>query len=366
VRVYIHICILTYKHTHTHTNRFTLKEGTVKKHPYTPEQSDKWTRDSRLHRENMMTKRAIETGEIMVIVEVVALSGILRSARGDFNKRFDGETLEFPLQLAAERPTQVDKRFEERSAASANDEFPLGTEVLVLQKPLTGTLARVVAHVNERLVEVEMELTPRVRPEQDFFGQRLIISKEPESWMMQQQLAMMLRVPPFIVSKITSSLRVRGGMDVGLNIKFEKKGFSMVGYARKDRETNQWEFSSDALQLLSEYKKLFPLIFANLGKCSDSREGVDPKELLPGVGDTAQYLQDVQDFLRKHPYARLPLMPLSGQVCMWTLMCVYVYMYHVRVCMYLCLYTYIIHIRIYVYNIYIYIYTHIHTVQALP
>jgi hypothetical protein len=301
------------------TCRIVQREGQVKKQPHTPEQADKWTRDARLGRETLMSKRAVDVGDTNVVVEVVFLSGISRSARGDLTKCFEGETLPFPLQLAAERPTQIDKRFDERCAQDASVEFPLGTEVLLMQKPLTGTLARVVAHVNERIVEVEMELTPKVRPEQEFFGQRLVISKD-DAWISPQQAAMLLKVPPFILSKMTSSVRVRGGMDIGLNIKFDKKGFCMVGYARKDVETNQWEYSGDALHLLIDYKKQFPEIFANIGKCSDSREGVDPKELLPAVEDREKYLQNVKDFLKRHPYARLPLMAINGKVCMYVCM----------------------------------------------
>lgn len=171
---YLSECVV--KSVSDKTCRIFMREGKVNSSAHSPEQSDKWVKDGKMEREGLLTKKGIDVGDIHVVIEVVTLSGMIRTARGDSMKQFEGQTVRFPLQLAAENPSQKDARHEEKGAAAIQDDFPIGSEVLVMQKPLTGTLAKVVGHVSDRLIEVEMELTPKVRPEQDFFGQRVASS----------------------------------------------------------------------------------------------------------------------------------------------------------------------------------------------
>jgi 5'-3' exoribonuclease 1 len=62
------------------------------------------------------------------------------------------------------------------------------------------------------------------------------------------------------LSKITSSFMVIMGdgakINLGLSLKFEAKSLKVIDYSRK--EGRHWEFSRKAVELIREYKVLFP------------------------------------------------------------------------------------------------------------
>jgi hypothetical protein len=76
-----------------------------------------------------------------------------------------------------------------------------------------------------------------VRPEEEFFGARIVAADEDsEAWFSTGQIASALRVAPMVVAKLSGSVRIKDGKDLGLGFKFEKKNFCMPGYARRDRD----------------------------------------------------------------------------------------------------------------------------------
>jgi len=44
--------------------------------------------------------------------------------------------------------------------------------------------------------------------------------------------------------------------DIGLNVKFERRGMYTSGYARKSRQSGSWQYSSECLALLLAYKEV--------------------------------------------------------------------------------------------------------------
>ena len=114
------------------------------------------------------------------------------------------------------------------------------------------------------------------------------------------------------IAKLSSSVRINEGKDLGLGFKFEKKNFCMPGYARRDAD-GKWELSPLALAAFKEYHAKFPLIFSGLTKVQDARE-LNPKQLVAGVEDPDKYVQEALDWIKKHDLSRLPLLPGDSQV----------------------------------------------------
>ena len=134
------------------------------------------------------------------------------------------------------QPTENDPRFIERDALKPEELFPLGVKVMSMRVPLKGSIGTVVGH-SGATISVEFALTPQVRAEEEFFGSRLVaIEREQEVWLATGQIASALRVSPMVIAKLSSSVRIKDGKDLGLGFKFEKKNFCMPGYARRDSE----------------------------------------------------------------------------------------------------------------------------------
>jgi hypothetical protein len=71
-------------------------------------------------------------------------------------------------------------------------------------------------------------------------------------------------------------------LDLGLNIKFQKKGLQKAGYARRIGD-GDWELSEDAVRLIALYRETWPQVFRALesaGRGSSDRLKVD--EIFPG------------------------------------------------------------------------------------
>ena len=73
------------------------------------------------------------------------------------------------------------------------------------------------------------------------------------------------------LSKVMSSFMVLTSdgskSNLGLSLKFEAKGLKVIEYSRKDGRF--WEFSEKAIQLLHEYKTLYPEVFRVLDRGGD-------------------------------------------------------------------------------------------------
>jgi hypothetical protein len=78
---------------------------------------------------------------------------------------------------------------------------------------------------------------------------------ESEEYMPAWKAARSLGLSLLTLARLTSSVKIKtssvGSIDVGLNLKFEKRGIKSVGFARKS--TKGWEYSSKAVKLISDF-----------------------------------------------------------------------------------------------------------------
>eukprot|EP00960_Hanusia_phi_P053800 762462-Hanusia_phi.AAC.3 len=133
------------------------------------------------------------------------------------------------------------------------------------------------------------------------------------AWFDIQQVSRALRISGLVMSRITSSLRMKGGDDVGLNIKFDKKNFCMPGYARK--QGTQWELSQKAFDIIGEYKQKFPLLFSGLAQADSDMREIDPAKVFKEADDPSSYLTEIKKWIKSKEIARLPLISASVFAC---------------------------------------------------
>lgn len=107
-------------------------------------------------------------------------------------------------------------------------------------------------------------------------------------------------ISSLILSKLTSSLHVvyrstDRRVNLGLNLKFEGKKQKVLGYTRKT--DSGWEFSQKAVELLQEYKTLFPEFIAGLERRA-REDFYIAEELYPG-GNSTEMIKKIEDWLKK-------------------------------------------------------------------
>lgn len=107
-------------------------------------------------------------------------------------------------------------------------------------------------------------------------------------------------ISALILSKLTSSLHVvyratDRRVNLGLNLKFEGKKQKVLGYTRKT--DSGWEFSQKAVDLLQEYKTLFPEFIAGLERRA-REDFYIAEELYPG-GNSTEMIKRIEDWLKK-------------------------------------------------------------------
>eukprot|EP00288_Rhodomonas_lens_P006689 CAMPEP_0177725258 /NCGR_PEP_ID=MMETSP0484_2-20121128/19154_1 /TAXON_ID=354590 /ORGANISM="Rhodomonas lens, Strain RHODO" /LENGTH=1134 /DNA_ID=CAMNT_0019237757 /DNA_START=456 /DNA_END=3857 /DNA_ORIENTATION=+ len=289
--------------------KLTHTGGGVKKVVWAPDESSRWVKEAAFERDTWMSKRGLDVGNVCVMLEVQGVESVLATALGGVTKTYSSKTRRVPLNLCSAAPPSLDPRFVEAPPAPLPDRYPKGAKVLCMRSLLMGQLG-LVEDCSEDRVTVSVTLTPKIRMEEERFGERLAAAQE-SMWVRLEHVAGRLRMRPALLSKLTTSLLIKGA-DLGLGIKFDKKGYAVPGYARKDADGG-WQLSTAALEALSEYRDAFPALVQALGGLTVDARDVDAKTLLPNEADAAGYVGKVVEWIKKHPLSRLPLLPVTAQ-----------------------------------------------------
>ncbi|XP_067851147.1 5'-3' exoribonuclease 1 isoform X3 [Heptranchias perlo] len=126
-------------------------------------------------------------------------------------------------------------------------------------------------------------------------------------------LASRLGVTGYLVSRLTGSLFIGRGskknplgeqkMNVGLNLKFNKKNEEVPGYTKK--VGNEWLYSSAVELILSEYLERFPELICYIAK--NSQEDLYYEDnIWPGEDENGpEKVQEIVAWLKMHPVSSL-------------------------------------------------------------
>lgn len=207
---------------------------TMTQSKHNAEQADKWRKDAQLLENSKLSRHGIEIGQVTLAVTIEPFVGMGRSSGGRWERQFGGEEIVVPFQLCALKNTSIDPRFEERAAIPLDEEFPLGTNVVILQDKLFGETGTVSGHDKAKnKVNVAVTTRPGLDRFSEFFGKRILQQKV--QWIKAGDACRQLRCNGMVLSKITGSVRVMPmNIDIGLGIKFDKRGMCLAGYARRD------------------------------------------------------------------------------------------------------------------------------------
>ncbi|GAA6034942.1 hypothetical protein JCM8097_009377 [Rhodosporidiobolus ruineniae] len=202
-------------------------------------------------------------GHVEVLVHAKPLKGLKREDDGSMIKEWEDEADEFALQTVVSNVTSEDVRYQERPAIPLEIEYPEGCKVFFLGGVAYGVPAQVVGHENDALA-IRIAFFNTDKQENNLFKQRLAMVKE-SAYFPSHQVSRIVGISGLALSKLTASISLHHGeqrANVGLNLKFEAKQMKVLGYSRKTG--NGWEYSSKAVDLIKEYKQMFPEIVETL------------------------------------------------------------------------------------------------------
>ena len=197
-------------------------------------------------------KKAVEA-DIHILLNVRKVISMKENYDGSRVKIY-GDPFLYPYILSIKDVVNKDVRLMERSRQSAIDLLPLHTPVIITKpKEMMGSFGVVSDHVLD-LVKVSFNPPPS-----------LIIPFDNEFYHKDYHVASQLKIKKDVLNRISGSLTIdqkinNAYFDIGLQLKFQKRGQKALGYTRKSR-SGEWEYSDKAIRLLRDYLTEFPQIF---------------------------------------------------------------------------------------------------------
>ena len=253
-------------------------------------------------------------GDVETIVHIEMLKGLQKLDDGSTVKEFalmPGMETIYASQMVVTQVISEDERFIERAALPIEEEFPDGTNAFFLGEFAYGRPANVTGHENGKTVCI-VATTKAVQVE---FGRDTAMQAERLSpYIPSYNVAKKLGMHPLALSKITSAFMVNVNdkrVNLGLNLKFEKKQQKVLGYSRKT--SGGWEYSNAAIELLNQYLTNFPLFIGMLSKLPQG-DMLPPSAYLPGYDEdqVAEEVKKIQNWLKEVESKSFEKVPLDA------------------------------------------------------
>lgn len=251
-------------------------------------------------RSEYQSHKAVDIGDLSVIVKVLPGADLVRDARGAYRKSFQNEPKYYPLQLMVETVANEDERYKEKDPIPIDQEFPQGSQVIFLGDYAYGGEAIVDGYSNPtrlKLTVKKMSLRSEPNVGKDRFRIDTNLVKYFPSFIVSKRL----QLHPLFLSKITSRFMIADqagkNINVGITVKFEARHQKVLGYAR--RNSKGWEYSNLAIDLINQYRTLFPQFFNKLAAIQgNSMPSI--QELFPELSreEYTKLLQDVTAWLK--------------------------------------------------------------------
>ncbi|GMM36735.1 chromatin-binding exonuclease [Saccharomycopsis crataegensis] len=263
--------------------------GRVSQQPLGPSDATSFGDRAKSMIQSYHISKGLKIGKVNLVFTTVSTNGLIRNKKGAYVKTFAKKREEYPFQLVVDSVVNPDKRFKEREAKPIDKEFPVDSKVTFLGDIAYGNEATVVGYKSN--TELILQVSKVTKNEEPNFGaNKAYQERHSVHFFNSNETASKLGIHPIFLSKITSSFlieNVKGRrVNIGLDLKFEGKKLKVLGYTK--RNERGWLYSSFAIELIREYKDLFPTFFRNLANCSKnhkSRNLLHIQDLYPKIPD---------------------------------------------------------------------------------
>ena len=267
--------------------------------------------------------KGLEAGDIKRLLSLRRISGMTRTSRDTLAQRFDSESDIIPVQLVLLHDMiPMDTRFlgDHSSAKKSVAEYPQGSSIAYLGglKGMYGCSGIVTGYKNGQL---KVTLEPHaLNPS---FAKQ-IIDEHPAGKMIPSYIvAKKAGIDNMVLAQISSSVFVKPmNIDVGLNLRFAKKELVVASLVQMELDGEgkpRWNYSTEALSIILEYKRTFPELFEMLNKgkrdFSFSADSIPlPDDGKPKKVRALEYVESVDRWLKSLPSSNLPLVSVNSSV----------------------------------------------------
>ncbi|BFZ23484.1 hypothetical protein BsWGS_26524 [Bradybaena similaris] len=278
-----------------------------------PTQSAIVAREANDIKERLMNRFAIDVGNTEMIVYACPMTGrtYTYGAHGaiTLEKQFAADKTSFLHQM-----TIQDLQVEESGHTTfrtLEEVFPADSTVFMVGNPHYGAQGKVLEVLP---VEVRVRITLHVTQEPDF--RNIEHQSQRGRYLNSYQAAQQIGIDSHIMSRITGSVFVEksgsngGRVNIGLNLKFTKKGEEVPGYTRK--EENGWSYSYKCVKTVEDYITRFPDLWLIVQKQNSSTDNFMEESLFPEGCVTK--LADVLKYLDELPCSKVPRMKTGSQI----------------------------------------------------
>lgn len=277
------------------------------------EQKD-WVKEVQGLTEHFSKRKGIAINETDVLVYGQLLTGrkyvIGQNGKVHLEKQFAKQVLPFPYQTIVKDIKAFDSslaRFK-----TLEELFPLGTTVFMVGNPYYGAMGEVQDSsdvISEGRVRVVFSVP--CEPQLDALIQNQ--HKYSVKYSPGYVLASRLGITGYLVSRFSGSIFIGRGskknphgeqkVNVGLNLKFNKKNEEVPGYTK--RTEKEWLYSAAVEELIAEYLERFSEVFDHVARNSHDDIFYED-DIWPGEDENGvEKVQEIQGWLKTHPVSSI-------------------------------------------------------------
>ncbi|KAJ2946889.1 hypothetical protein O0L34_g16222 [Tuta absoluta] len=223
--------------------------------------------------EHNMNRLGIELGDVRIIIHAVNLKGWKYVIQDNSRMVQEPEWCSVPCGYALQATVKDVSAYIVQGTdkySTPQQAYPPGDNVFLLtQGDYYGCLATVVDSDTVRSGRIKVQVTERPEP---------VPEAQPAStrYRTANHAGAACGISAQMLSRITGTVFVVSGerndlpteqqnkVNVGLNLKFNKKNQEVSGYTRRCKVTNTWQYSARCIEVVKAYAKQFPELFDKL------------------------------------------------------------------------------------------------------
>ncbi|CAH0626780.1 unnamed protein product [Chrysodeixis includens] len=261
--------------------------------------------------EHNMNRLGIELGDVKIIVHAVNLKGFKYVIQGNVQMVQEPEWCSIPCGYAYQavvKDVRAHVIQEGGRYSTPQEAYPPGDTVFLLtQGQHYGSMATVVD--SECIKSGRIKVCVRERPEP-----RPARKTAAPPYRTANHAAAACGISAQMLSRITGTVLVVSGqrnefptenlnkINVGLNLKFNKKNQEVSGYTRRCKVSNSWLYSERCTELVQSYAENFPELFDSLAS-SNNKDVYFESDLFPNEMGKGKP-QEIAQWIKNQPHTR--------------------------------------------------------------
>nr|CAD7397262.1 unnamed protein product [Timema poppensis] len=275
--------------------------------------TSQWNMSKRGIQDHYMERLGVDIGETHILVHAMNMIGrkytFGPTGKITLEKQWVNLPAPYALQATVKDITVHDQTFVQYK--SLEEVFKIGTVCFMLANPHYGAMGEVIdGGTNLRSGRVKVSLSVPEEPNLEHVVKMQQVSGN--NYMMCNDAASYLGISSHLLSRITGTIYIIKGaqteytesaskVNVGLNLKFNKKNEEIPGYTKKENTT--WLYSKKAVKLVKDYINQFPELFDYLSQ--NKNIGNDMFFEIHIFPNEPTKLSEIQTWLKEQAYSKI-------------------------------------------------------------